>query len=679
MAIENVGTIVYDAVINTKDFIKQAGQIEDTTEKLTSNTERSSGRFSAAWTGAIAGVAASITSKLISSVSSLTGEMAQMYDASVKFPKVLEVMGATTEESSQAFNDLKKYADDTIFSLKDMTETFGSLYGIVGKDSTKMVKALGGISSLASNSQQAMKSWSLQLTQMVSKPIVAWQDFRILLEQNPAAIAKIAESMGKTSKQLVKDVNDQKLSTEEFLKSLDKVGNSDALQQAATSSDNFGNSLGQLQAAVVSAGAQILEKFGPVLIKMINGAANAIPKLMEGFSKLGKLISPVSDAISGVYNILFKGDFKGGIFGLEEDSKAIGFLFDVREAAKGVYDILFKGDFSGGFLGLEEDSAVIDFLFTLRETVGQTVESIKKSFGGLDFAGPLSMRIELAKQIFTDFFSSLLDTWNTYGSSIVVGISQAIDNIVQVFGMIYERVILPFIVPFMEELKRIWDSTFKDLVSEGLNFIGKFIQFALQFYNGFIAPLNKFFLTILTPVFSGFGKLISGVLGTALETIGGVIKNIFKILSGLIDFLTGVFTGDWERAWNGIKNIFSGIFGGIGAVIKGSLNSVIDLINGVIAGVNKIKIPGTDGINIGYIPKLAEGGVVKARPGGILANIGEGGEDEVVIPLSKLDKMLESDMTGNGRNQTNNITNNIYTETDIETTVNQLTWKLNRV
>lgn len=182
-----------------------------------------------------------------------------MYDASIKFPKVIQSMGGSTDFASKSFNTLRKYADDTIYSLEDMTKTFGTLYAVAGNKAEPLVKALGGVSALASNATQAMDSWSLQLTQMVSKPMVAWQDFRILLEQNPAAISKIAESMGKTSSQLVKDVNDGTLSTESFLTALQKVGNDPSLQKMATDSDNFKNATGQLQASVVSAGQKILE------------------------------------------------------------------------------------------------------------------------------------------------------------------------------------------------------------------------------------------------------------------------------------------------------------------------------------------------------------------------------------------------------------------------------------
>lgn len=98
------------------------------------------------------------------------------------------------------------------------------------------------------------------------------------------------------------------------------------------------------------------------------------------------------------------------------------------------------------------------------------------------------------------------------------------------------------------------------------------------------------------------------------------ISNVFeagkRIFTGFIDFITGVFTGDWERAWNGIVNIFGGIFDGIVAIAKMPLNNMIGLINGFIRGINNIKVPkwvpgvGGKSFSIGELPYLAKGGHV---------------------------------------------------------------------
>ena len=135
--------------------------------------------------------------------------------------------------------------------------------------------------------------------------------------------------------------------------------------------------------------------------------------------------------------------------------------------------------------------------------------------------------------------------------------------------------------------------------------------------------------------------------------------------SGLIDFVTGIFTGDWKKAWNGIVSAFKGIFNGIVDVAKAPINLIIGLINGLITGVqsginaivgavNKMSfdvpdwVPVIGGKKFGFdlpranfskIPYLAQGGYVQPNTPQ-LAMIGDNRhQGEVVSPEDKLTDM----------------------------------------
>ncbi|WP_458197635.1 phage tail tape measure protein [Enterococcus faecalis] len=109
---------------------------------------------------------------------------------------------------------------------------------------------------------------------------------------------------------------------------------------------------------------------------------------------------------------------------------------------------------------------------------------------------------------------------------------------------------------------------------------------------------------------------IGGAMDGAAKIIGDYVNAIKRIFGGIVDFVTGVFTGDWSRAWQGVVDVFGGIFEGIAAVAKAPINAMIMLINGFIGGLNNIKIPkwvpgiGGKGFHIGKIPYLAEGGTI---------------------------------------------------------------------
>ena len=140
---------------------------------------------------------------------------------------------------------------------------------------------------------------------------------------------------------------------------------------------------------------------------------------------------------------------------------------------------------------------------------------------------------------------------------------------------------------------------------------------AYQKIEWFRDGVNAFMGGVKDIFVQGF-NFITGFLGSVF---GGIEQNFNSFLSagqrvfnGFVDFITGVFSGNWQQAWTGIVNIFGGIFDGIVAFAKAPLNLLIGLINGVIGGLNKIKLPkwvpgiGGKGISIDKIPYLANGG-----------------------------------------------------------------------
>jgi hypothetical protein len=154
----------------------------------------------------------------------------------------------------------------------------------------------------------------------------------------------------------------------------------------------------------------------------------------------------------------------------------------------------------------------------------------------------------------------------------------------------------------------------------------------------------------------------AGPLYDIFNFIGDAIDNCMKILDGLITFIDGVFSGDWEEAWNGICEFFEGIWNNIWATIKYIINMIIggindlwtgiyDAVKGIVDGVGGIA--GAIGDVFGQdwhfsmpsepplIPKLATGTVVPANYGEFLATLGDNKrEPEVVSPLSTMKQAL---------------------------------------
>lgn len=156
-----------------------------------------------------------------------------------------------------------------------------------------------------------------------------------------------------------------------------------------------------------------------------------------------------------------------------------------------------------------------------------------------------------------------------------------------------------------------------------------------------LAPI----LEAIAPCISVLAQVVSVVLVNALESIMPVIEGLIGVLTNLLNYITNIFSGNFNAAFQNLVQVFSGIWSTLKAVFVAPINFIIRGLNGFIGYLNKLQIPdwvpgvGGKGLNFSLIPEiaLAEGGIAT---GPTTALIGEGGEPEVVAPLSKLPTLL---------------------------------------
>lgn len=205
---------------------------------------------------------------------------------------------------------------------------------------------------------------------------------------------------------------------------------------------------------------------------------------------------------------------------------------------------------------------------------------------------PLVMQIvDAILPIFINLLNTLLPIFMEIIQSILPVIIQLIQTVLPIVQQIIDTV-LPIFISLLNTLVPI----FQNIIQA-------------------ILPVLTTLLQALIPVIELVANIFSSVLGSALQSIAAIVQNVMSIFQGLIDFITGVFTGNWSQAWNGIKSIFSGAVGGLGEIIKAPLRAVVSAVNTVIGGLNKLKVPdwvpgiGGKGINIPQIPGFVNGTV----------------------------------------------------------------------
>lgn len=194
-----------------------------------------------------------------------------------------------------------------------------------------------------------------------------------------------------------------------------------------------------------------------------------------------------------------------------------------------------------------------------------------------------------------------LVSFTGHGEELIQGLKNIIDG----FGKFFKGVFTGDMKLAVEGIKQIWEG-----MKQTWNAIVNSIKDA---WNMFITWLQSK-SPLLASIFQTYGKFVSDVC-----------KNIKDILKGVIDFIVGVFTGDWTKAWQGVTEIFKGIWNSIVAIIEAAINFIINGINLLISALNTIHFEIPDwvpiiggksfGISIPLVsqvalPRLAEGAVI---------------------------------------------------------------------
>lgn len=277
-----------------------------------------------------------------------------------------------------------------------------------------------------------------------------------------------------------------------------------------------------------------------------------------------------------------------------------------------------------------------DFGTQTWNTLGVLFDNIKEIFDTL-WNGIAQPVLNALKTLWCDTWQSISDFWNEWGQPIFDGINEGITTTKNIFLNLWETVLKPVFDKLMDVADSVWTEHLKPLLDEFLDFVGTLITSVLSIYNKAIAPVVNWLVSILGPI-------VSSVLGKIIKTVGNVIsniidavKNIISALKGVVLFIAGVFTGDWKKAWQGVKKIFKGVWDALVDIAKTPINLIIGLINGltgavedalnwIIDGINELSfttpdwLPGDLGgqtfgfdlsqIDIPEIPKLAQGAVI---------------------------------------------------------------------
>lgn len=318
-------------------------------------------------------------------------------------------------------------------------------------------------------------------------------------------------------------------------------------------------------------------------------------KGLEIFDKIVAAVTAAGDAIKNV--------FSGG--NMDAARQKIESIFGAKGTA--VFDGFIRaaqtvGSAIGSLIGFITEHVVPVAEQVLGVIVSDVIPGI---VGGIQQAAPVIMQIV---QAIANFIAGIIPVIGGFIAGIMPVISEIITFVqTNVFPIVQQ--IFSFIV-----------STVLPAIVSGVQFLAATITAVLS---AVLPVVQTVFTTIwniiqliLQQIFTTVQAVLPSVLAifqNVFNTIGGVVNGLATVLSGLIQFITGVFSGNWGQAWEGIKSVFSGAWDALTSIVKGVINNIIGIINGAIAGLNSIKIPdwvpvvGGKGVNIPQLPTFARG------------------------------------------------------------------------
>lgn len=371
----------------------------------------------------------------------------------------------------------------------------------------------------------------------------------------------------------------------------------------------------------------ILSGLGSVIAKSPLGSIGKF--ITAGFGKLGGVIAPIGNIFKKVLGPIGKigSSLLGPLGGIA------GKLFPVVGIVTGVITAvqLLRNHFDevraaiGRIFG-EGGLAVFDKIVAVVTTVGETIKGVF-SDGNLGAARDKIEEIFGAKgaAVFDSFINVINSVRSTLSTiaDFIAGIMPIIgDFIAGIMPVISEIItfIQTYVLPVIQEVFNFIVAEVLPFIVQGIQTLGSIITTVLSAVLPVVQTVFQTIWSIIQPIMQQILTVVQAVLPAVLSifqnvfnTIGSIISAVQQVLGGIIQFITGVFTGNWSQAWEGIKSIFGGIWDAILSVCKGVINGITGAVNVVIRGLNCLKVPdwvpgiGGMGINIPEIPQLAVG------------------------------------------------------------------------
>ncbi|MEO5296597.1 tape measure protein [Enterococcus cecorum] len=576
---------------------------------------------------------------ITSGVHELYGELNGSNKAWQTFEGNMSMLGKSAEEISNAKKAMQDYATQTIYSASDMAQTYSQLAAVGIKGTDKLVTGFGGLAAAAENPQQAMKTLSQQAVQMAAKPTVAWQDFKLMLEQTPAGISAVAKEMGMSTSEMVTAVQDGTIKTEDFFNAIQKVGNNEHFAKMATQFKSIDQAIDGARETLSNKLMPTFEKFNQFGIKVVEQLTNALDKIdfskvadkvgkfldgvniEEAFSKIGSIIDNTVSKVKTFFNTFAQtGAIQAFLSAMKATGAAIKHVYDslttnsnlkmfgtllgtivkwLSIAAQAVGNFISKLDsgvinkVAGGLLALVVGFKALNFL----KGFNPFSAFAKNAEGGMTKVFSSGSKF---KGLISQLFTGITDVIKTSGvaiSDILKGVGVAVKGLGQGLASAFKG-----IGAALRMLNPAQIISFGAAVGVAAIGIGAGIAIIAAGFT-LLATQSQGIATVIQAVSVGFGTFASmliGAVANAIVTVSGVLPIIAQsmvILTPVIYAVSSAFRSILEvlppviaAFSNGVATIITAITP-IVSIIASTFESVVQIVTDAIVRIVQALAP----------------------------------------------------------------------------------------
>lgn len=345
----------------------------------------------------------------------------------------------------------------------------------------------------------------------------------------------------------------------------DIFGNAD-LQAAA---DNFvmtlAYSVGQIGASVVSIGATIAQNIiGGIDLYLQQNSGRITEYLIRMFD-IGADVAQLAGEAAEAFAFVFQA------FGNEDGQQITANLIQIFSDIFGTVTLLVA-QFRDDLMHLFVDPFV------------NNSDGIKTALEGiLEVVSDVTGTISDTVQHFTDGVVTLYDE---HIHPLIQSLTDGLDEISAKFLEFWNTYIQPVLENISTKFHEVMEQHIQPMLDSFLGLLGTVIDNVKKLWEEVLVPVIEWIIENILPVLMPIiQSLIEGVLNF-IGFVSDMVANIMDFLSGLIDFIVGVFAGDWEQAWSGIREMFSAIWNSMKLILSTIWNNMKD---GVKAAISAIK------------------------------------------------------------------------------------------